>query len=101
MDKIEKTASTKWTRNEFEVEATLRLICTYAAKDGNYPAEAAQHMAQTITDALHRRGMFGDPNDVQESVKTSGISRYAPVRPRSRNQGQMQQDAVVVEEHQY
>lgn len=98
MDKLEKTGPTKWTRQEFEIEATLRLISTYAAKDGINPAEAAQHMAQTITDALHRRGVFGDPTEVQESVKSSGITRYVAPRPRSRNQGQMQQEAVIVEE---
>ena len=98
MDKLEKTSPTKWTRNEFEIEATLRLICTYAAKDGNYPAESAQNMAQIITDSLHRRGVFGDPATVQEEVKTSGITRYVAARPRSRNQGQMQQEAVIVEE---
>ena len=91
------TTNKTWTRQSFEIEAILNLIPTYAGKDGINPSQAAQFMAQTLADDLARRGFFGEPNEAMEEMKNSGIVRYQPPRPRSRNQ-QMNQDAVVVEE---
>lgn len=83
------------TRRAFEIEANLRLIAAFATKDGISHIDAVQGMAQALTDALHRRGLFGDPTQVNEQSKRSGIVRYQAPRPRTR---QPEQEVVAVNE---
>ena len=78
----------RMTRQEFELEANLRLIQTFSSKDGIAHVHACQNMAQALTDALHRRGLFGDPRKVLDATNKMGITRYKAPTPRSRTQEQ-------------
>jgi hypothetical protein len=87
----------KWTRADFEAEACLRILATIAAKDSISHVDQAQVMAQTLCDALQRRGFFGESNAVTEETRAAGVVRYQPQR-RTQQNNQQREAVEIVEQ---
>lgn len=94
MDNNSNLTARKMSRMEFEMEACLRILASIAMKDSISHVDQAQMMAQTMADAMQRRGFFGESNAVTEETRALGVLRYQPQRRTPQNM--QQREAVEV-----